>query len=270
MSSDCFACHKPFWGISNEKCASCHNISEIGSKMQDTARIKKILFHKSLVHQECSSCHTDHSGLNPGNSTIRFSHELVSEDVINKCQGCHEIPSDPKHLKYKNECKNCHLTKKWNDVQNFKHELIVENEINNCNSCHNNPGDELHAGITENCSFCHSTSKWKPSTFDHSSAFFLDSDHNTKCITCHTGNNYKNYTCYGCHEHTPGNIAEEHNEEGITDFENCVSCHKSANEHDIKKGNDKNENNEKFDIREENGKKDKRNENKHKVDDDDD
>jgi hypothetical protein len=246
VKSDCLACHKPFWGISNEKCISCHKVSEIGSKKNDSTKLKKILFHQNLTYQECSFCHSDHVGLNPLNLTSKFSHELVSENIISNCVGCHEIPSGIKHSKYKRECKNCHITDKWTRVQNFKHEFIAENEVNNCSSCHNNPGDELHSGISENCSFCHGTSGWKPSSFDHSSKFILDSDHNTKCITCHTNNKYKTYTCYGCHEHSPSKIADEHIEEGINNFEDCVTCHKSADEHDIKGGKDEDNSKEKI------------------------
>jgi len=250
VKSDCFACHQPFWGVSNGKCISCHIISEIGRNPKDSTKGKKILFHQSLVKQECSDCHTDHTGLNPANPISKFTHELVSADVVSNCTGCHEVPSDVKHTKYRSECKSCHTTTKWSSIQNFKHDFILQTEVNNCVSCHNNPGDELHNGITENCSVCHSTSKWKPSTFDHSSKFILDRDHNTKCITCHTGDKYKSYTCYGCHEHSPGKIADEHREEGINNFEDCVSCHKSANEEDIRDGTNnkkENENNRKND-----------------------
>ena len=248
VSSDCFACHKPFWGISNEKCISCHKISEIGLRKSDSTKVIKILFHQSLTHQECTACHTDHIGINPLNSTSKFSHEHVSENVISNCNSCHEFPSVIKHAKYKSECKNCHTTNKWTQVQNFKHESIVESEINNCSSCHNNPGDKLHSGISENCGVCHSTFKWKPSTFDHSTKFILDSDHNTTCNTCHTYNNFKTYTCYGCHEHSLSKITSEHIEEGINNFENCVSCHKSANEDDVKGGKDENDNDRRKNI----------------------
>jgi hypothetical protein len=61
----------------------------------------------------------------------------------------------------------------------------------------------------------------------------LDRDHNTRCVTCHVRNDYQQYTCYGCHEHTPANIRREHVEEGIRDFNDCVECHRSADEHDI-------------------------------------
>ena len=147
------------------------------------------------------------------------------------------------HIKYKPECKNCHTTKNWDDLKGFMHESIITDQINNCISCHKSPGDELHNSIMENCNLCHSTTKWKPSTFDHSTKFQLDKDHNTKCNTCHTDNNFKKYTCFGCHEHTQVNMLREHDEEGITDLDNCVSCHKSANEKDIKnRNNNKNDN----------------------------
>mgnify|MGYP003381731295 CR=1 FL=1 len=58
----------------------------------------------------------------------------------------------------------------------------------------------------------------------------LDGDHNATCVTCHTTPDFKRYTCYGCHEHTPANIRSEHEEEGIRNFENCVECHRSADD----------------------------------------
>ena len=36
LNSDCFACHTAFKGISNEKCISCHKLSDIG---KDTTAI---------------------------------------------------------------------------------------------------------------------------------------------------------------------------------------------------------------------------------------
>ena len=62
--------------------------------------------------------------------------------------------------------------------------------------------------------------------------FALDRDHSTACTTCHMANDYKKYTCYGCHEHTPAKIKREHLEEGILEFEKCVACHRSAEEKD--------------------------------------
>jgi hypothetical protein len=90
--------------------------------------------------------------------------------------------------------------------------------------------DALHKQITGNCGQCHTQKKWTPATFEHDKYFVLDRDHNASCVTCHVRNDYSRYTCYGCHEHTPANIRREHVEEGIRDFDNCVECHRSADE----------------------------------------
>ncbi|WP_155942417.1 hypothetical protein [Rhodomicrobium vannielii] len=55
-------------------------------------------------------------------------------------------------------------------------------------------------------------------------------NHNPACVTCHAKNDYKRYTCYGCHEHRPDDMRAKHLHEGIRDFENCVRCHRSGRE----------------------------------------
>jgi hypothetical protein len=84
------------------------------------------------------------------------------------------------------------------------------------------------------CATCHQAPHWKPATFNHNRYFPLDGDHNVACTTCHLGGNYKQYTCYGCHEHQQARIIAKHREEGITNIQNCVRCHRSA--HDKPKG----------------------------------
>lgn len=110
----------------------------------------------------------------------------------------------------------------------FDHALLKADARANCRSCHVPPNDALHRGTLPNCSTCHQTAHWKPATFDHDHFFKLDRDHNTSCTTCHVGGNYKRYTCYGCHEHQQASIIAEHREEGITNIENCVRCHRNA------------------------------------------
>ena len=112
--------------------------------------------------------------------------------------------------------------------------LLEKATRDECQSCHKSPKDSLHQQITGNCSQCHSQDKWTPATFDHDKYFELDRDHNARCVTCHVRNDYSRYTCYGCHEHTPENIRRKHIEEGIRDFDNCVECHRNADEHDIR------------------------------------
>ncbi len=240
LDNECSACHDAFRGISTTKCISCHQLENIGkdstAPAQDRQLKEKILFHDKLVVKECTNCHSDHQGLHPPVGVARFNHEFLSPPDQGKCSSCHNRPEDKLHQLFTSECKSCHTTADWKKGASFNHGLLSVNALNNCSSCHAKPQDNMHNFTQENCTSCHDTSHWKPSTFDHSRYFVLDRDHNVKCETCHTENNFKAYTCYGCHEHTPAKIRSEHMEEGITNFENCVRCHKSADEHDIRMG----------------------------------
>ena len=106
-----------------------------------------------------------------------------------------------------------------------------------CADCHEPPSDELHADSLAgagNCAACHTDAAWTPASFAHDEFFRFDRDHPASCVSCHEGPGFTSYTCYGCHEHTPANIRGEHIEEGIRDFEDCASCHRSGDEHDIR------------------------------------
>jgi len=104
-----------------------------------------------------------------------------------------------------------------------------------CNGCHVEPDDSLHQKIEGNCSSCHTQERWTPATFDHDKYFRFDRDHTTVCSTCHIDDDYRDYTCYGCHEHSRSKIREEHVEEGIDDYENCAECHRSGDEDEAKR-----------------------------------
>jgi len=266
IKDDCSACHVMFKGISSEKCISCHKLSEIGMKDIDStgADRKSTLFHQNLSGQECTACHTDHLGANPEKSYSGFTHEMISNDVKNNCSSCHKAKEDTLHSMLSKDCSKCHNTDGWKPAD-FNHDML-QVAAANCLGCHKMPADLYHEKFTEDCSQCHSTDKWKPSTFDHSKYFLLDKKHNAVCITCHTNNNYGSYTCYGCHEHSESKIAGEHREEGIYNFSNCASCHKSGNEHDIKIPLEYRQGNESQDK---SGSKKKEKKKKSKEDDDD-
>ncbi len=245
LNDKCLACHNPFWGISNDKCISCHKLSDIGKDtlmLSDTnATNEKVLFHQHLSNQKCTSCHTDHKGLKPEMSLSSFNHEMLPTTMISNCNSCHGQPADNLHKQLTTKCNNCHNTKDWKSSVTFNHDMIQGDSKNNCASCHKKPDDSFHQQVKDNCDKCHSTSLWKPSTFDHSTYFLLDGDHNAKCNTCHTNNNFSAFTCYGCHEHSESKIMEEHNEHGIYNFTNCASCHRSGNEHDIRMNGNSNQ-----------------------------
>jgi hypothetical protein len=231
LNHSCFKCHDAFNGTPDAKCIACHKLSEIGNdSIRDNP--KNLSFHNHLDGLNCISCHTDHQGVDPM-PVSSFNHDLLSENIISNCINCHEKPADKIHLKLSPDCKNCHNTTTWKFNGPFNHDLIKGADKNDCVSCHVSPDDNLHASMKDQCSKCHTTEKWVPSTFDHSKYFGLDQDHNAKCNVCHLNKDYKTYTCYGCHEHTENNIRSEHTEEGIYQYSNCISCHKSSDKHGL-------------------------------------
>jgi len=235
----CKSCHEPFWGISTEKCISCHKLAEID---KDTTREgAAIHFHKGLKNQECTACHSDHKGIRPGDAITRIDHDMLAAEDLKQCNVCHEKPANKLHQLLSNSCVNCHTTKSWKTPGPFDHSKLQGPEKELCLSCHEKPGDSFHVSLKDNCGKCHGTEKWKPSTFVHSSYYQLDKDHNVACNICHLNNNFKTYTCYGCHEHSESKLREEHEEEGIRDFRDCLKCHKSGSKHDINKEKESNE-----------------------------
>ena len=239
LNNKCLSCHTIFSGISNNKCISCHKLSDIGKDtlqgMNTTGTNMKPLFHQHLVNQECASCHTDHKGIKPGKLISSFKHDLLSQRILVNCVSCHNKPGDHLHKQLTSNCGSCHMSSGWKLAGKFDHDMIQGVDKTNCTSCHQKPTDSYHPLLTTGCITCHSTSKWVPSTFNHSTYFQLDQNHHVSCNTCHVNNKFTSYTCYGCHEHSESNMMSKHNEEGIYNITNCVSCHKSGNEDDIRK-----------------------------------
>jgi len=177
-------------------------------------------------------------------------HQAFVGTPARKCADCHKVEDiglqttkgkviAPKTLKLsfhqklvQQNCVACHSdhegARKYRTGPRFSHVLLEPLVRQQCEGCHRAPSDTLHAKITGNCKQCHTEIRWKPATFDHIKHFELDRDHNVTCAVCHTNNDYRKYTCYGCHEHTPQKIRSKHLEEGIKEFENCVECHRNA------------------------------------------
>jgi len=188
IGTDCFACHKPWRGAAAPLCIECHALPDIGLRTTKGAVIVQASAQPRLK--------------------TSFHQELIEQD----CMACHTDHQSPRFAQQGREA--------------FSHELLRPSVRQQCESCHQKPTDKLHQKIAGECQACHSQEAWKPATFDHAKLFVLDRDHDAECVTCHKGNDYSAYTCYGCHEHTPAKIRAEHEEEGIRDFENCVECHR--------------------------------------------
>ncbi len=244
LDGDCFACHAPFRGVATDRCARCHPVADIGVRTtrgmlveRTTARPIGASFHQQLTEATCGACHSDH-----GRQTKpRFSHALLRPAAREACATCHAPPANDLHRDLQVTCTQCHTTTRWSPAT-FDHGSLPSATLARCERCHAAPADRLHQQMTAACTQCHVPARWKPSTFDHDRHFLLDRDHNATCATCHTGDEFTRYTCFGCHEHTPAKIRAEHEEEGIRDFDDCVSCHRSADdeggEHGERRGDD--------------------------------
>jgi len=201
----------------------------------------KLIPGHGKLESDCFACHTSLSGAASERCVTCHKPDQIGRlstagQVISK-----PLTSVPFHQKLiSQDCVACHSdhagVKRFRQQGSFNHSLLNKETGSRCQSCHMPPTDSLHRQISGNCSQCHGMNKWVPATFDHDNYFSLDRDHNTRCVTCHAANDYSRYTCYGCHEHTASNIRREHVKEGIRSFDNCVECHRSADEHDIRGG----------------------------------
>lgn len=235
LDNDCKNCHQPFWGIPNANCISCHDPADIG---RDTTGVDtgKILFHEALTNRSCIGCHDDHKGRIPLVAINSFDHKMPGTAKGLNCVQCHTAPEDKLHPIVSKNCASCHDTKNWSSISAFDHAMINKVELQQCGTCHQAPQDQMHIAVTStSCSNCHQTGAWSPATFNHDMYFVLDGNHNVRCNTCHTKQDFKTYTCYGCHEHTERKMVAEHSEEGINNINDCARCHGSANEHDVKR-----------------------------------
>ena len=193
LSTDCFACHTPLRGVSAERCVTCHALPDIGLRTTKGVAVT--------------------STPAAGSTRLRMSfHQELTEQ---NCTACHSDHAGPKLTQLSSK--------------EFSHTLLPVQTRDRCASCHAAPSNNMHRDLSTGCAQCHKTEAWKPATFEHDKYFVLDKDHNATCVTCHTvSKDYQQYTCYGCHEHTPANVRREHEEESIQNLDNCVECHRSA------------------------------------------
>ncbi len=236
LEGDCLRCHTPMKGAAGQSCLSCHKLADIGRRTvagapRASAAASRTAFHQGLAETDCMSCHTLHASARQ-RTTLAFKHDLLATAVRNECQACHadRKPADALHRNLMTGCASCHGVDDWRAVT-FDHSRITAGLT--CVTCHqqDKPGDDLHRGVQDGCGQCHGTERWQPATFDHARWFRFDGNHPSDCRTCHSdAGNFKAYSCYGCHAHTPANVAAEHREEGIRNFDDCARCHRSGSE----------------------------------------
>jgi hypothetical protein len=235
-------------GLAAGSCIECHTDHK-GRNARTAIRAFRHEAVSASLRNNCNACHSGQKPKDPLHRNLEgncarchetsqwksafFDHNMVEANQSGACKNCHidDKPSDELHRQFSSNCVDCHTTRKWKPAS-FDHGKFVPSG-KQCLSCHRSdlPADDLHRASPAGCSTCHDTSRWKPARYDHNRYFRLDGDHRASCATCHTDpSNFKKYTCYNCHEHSPSKIAGEHREEGISNWQNCVRCHRSGSE----------------------------------------
>lgn len=197
--------------------------------------------HEQLA-TDCFACHAAWRGASTQRCTV--CHAVA--DVGSKTTKGVPIPSRTVKVSFhqqliEQDCMACHTDHQGTSLtprsrKAFSHVLLKTSVRDRCSSCHVAPKDSMHRDIAVECKQCHGDKGWKPATFDHGKYFVLDRDHAAPCQTCHKDNDYRRYTCYGCHEHSEAKVRAEHVEEGIRNFENCVECHRDPRVEPDKRG----------------------------------
>jgi hypothetical protein len=216
-------------------CLACHD--GLDSYARDTFDHSRLAFPLTGRHVEvsCGGCHAG----------ARAAADLQATPT--DCAACH-LEDDAHDGQFGLDCAACHVTTDWRDAT-FDHSLtafpltgrhetvecaqchtdrVFAGTPTDCVACHDDPA--FHAGaFGVACTDCHTTAAWQPARFDLAHTFPFDHGDEgvNTCRTCHVVQ-VQSYTCYECHE--PAEIAEEHLDEEITDFEDCVGCHPTGRE----------------------------------------
>lgn len=255
--SECFGCHEnkyiqaPEHTAQNypKTCQNCHNTINWEETNFDH-NITNFALTGAHIGTSCDNCHSNGY---TGTSTV--------------CKDCHtndfNISSNPSHtnLGLSTDCVYCHSTSpNWQpasfSVHNNYYALVgahssISNDcstchngdynitLNQCYDCHqsdyNSTTNPAHAssGFGTDCLDCHSQSAWAPSTFDHDGQYFpiYSGDHKGEwntCSDCHNNaNNFGQFTCLVCHEHSQSRMDDKHID--VNDYvyasNACYDCH---------------------------------------------
>ncbi len=213
-NADCATCHTPPANHFAGACAACHS---------DTTNFKNALFnHATIGNTDCATCHTPPANHFAGacaachSDTTNFKNAFFNHATIGNtdCAACHTPPTNH----YPGACRNCHV-----DTNSFGNVSFNHAGLTDCQSCHAAPANHFPG----QCSNCHNTSTFSGATFNHTFPINHEGT-NGQCANCHPGGNTSTYSCASCH--SPQDVANEHNEEGITNTANCISCHADGTE----------------------------------------
>ena len=167
-SFTCADCHpKGYERFDQAVCADCH--ADI-----DAAFMKE---HEAAFGKDCLACHDGTGNVSVDHN--KFAFKLTGKHAAVACDDCHEG------------------ARSLQDYQRRRRTATPATPRTTSTT----------APTAEDCGDCHSAKGWDDVTFDHK-VFPLDhgsEERKPTCETCHPDGT-DTYTCYGCHEHTAGNV----------------------------------------------------------------
>ena len=217
--SKCIECHTLGDKVTNDKCLGCHaelkTRIDLGKGYHSSADVKG---------KKCSSCHSDHHGLNF--QILRFDKDKFNHNLTG-------FPLSGAHAK--KLCKDCHKPEFISAARIKSKKFTYLGLTTNCIPCHQ---DYHQKTITAPCLDCHSNDAFKPAPkFNHATTKYpLAGMHQAvPCEKCHPltlTNNIKFQKfagvqfaqCSNCH-------ADPHKGQFGT---NCMGCHSETSFHTVK------------------------------------
>jgi hypothetical protein len=189
-------------------CEDCHpgrgyaadNLACVRCHMEGDRRTLPLAAHEERFGNDCVLCHDGADRMVP------FEHELV-------------FVLDGEHAG--TACEDCHGDR------------VFAGRAHDCGSCHEQP-DHHEGAFGVDCARCHTTMAWRPAaltghTFD---IYHYAPGGALPCVTCHL-TTYAEHTCEGCHEHAPALVAAQHEPAGITETEECTTCHQTGHPEEL-------------------------------------
>jgi hypothetical protein len=229
----CGDCHQKddaHQGEFGSECGTCHKATAWEPATFDH-NLSAFKLEGKHAEAKCADCHLNN----------------VFKGTPSTCFACHQ-QDDEHNGKFGQDCAACHNTSDWEEAT-FDHNLSAfkldgahinvaceKCHLNNvfkgtpieCSGCHQDPTYHLGMFPGQACSTCHTTSAWQSARYDGPHTFPMDhGEKNNLCVDCHQPT-LTQWTCYTCHEQ--GEVTREHQEEGISDFADCLRCHPTGQE----------------------------------------
>ncbi len=246
--NDCKDCHtEPLMhrGVFDQACDSCHtpegwlpaSFNDQSFSHFETTGFSLALHQSDYSKQaiNCITCHpTDlksfdlHTCIDCHDQKDNAFMNDHQEQFGSECMVCHDgvdrlgnfehatfFPLEGNHASI--QCSDCHADK------------VFRGTPAECWQCHDEP--EIHADVFGlKCEYCHGVDAWSPANL-RQHGFPLnhgveDQNMQLQCDACHASN-YRDYTCYNCHDHQPDEISKSHQAVGIMekDLAACATCH---------------------------------------------